>query len=56
MAGPRRGALWALFALIAVGFAGVAVWAGTARQWIVLAAAAALAVWMGELTYRSLKR
>jgi hypothetical protein len=51
----RRTPLGVLFSVIAVGFAALAAWAGSDGQWIVLAAAAALAVWMGDLALRALR-
>jgi hypothetical protein len=55
--GVRRRSLGALFTLLAAGFAAIAVYAGTAggQAWVIALAAAALAVWMGELAYRSLR-
>jgi hypothetical protein len=46
-----------LFLLIAVGFAAVAIFAGSAGggAWVIALAAAALAVWMGELAYKALR-
>lgn len=53
----RRSPLGALFLVLAAGFAAIAVYAalsgGTA--WVVALAAAALAVWMGELALRALR-
>lgn len=51
----KRRSLGVLFGLIAVGFAGLAAWSGSASQWVVLAASAALALWMGELAVRALR-
>ena len=53
----RRRSLGALFTLLAAGFAAIAIYAGTAggQAWVIALAAAALAVWMGELAYRSLR-
>jgi hypothetical protein len=53
----RRRPLGALFVLLATGFAAVAVYAALAggTAWIVALAAAALAAWMGELAFRSLR-
>ena len=53
----RRPALGALFALIAIGFAGVAYAAAVAGDaaWVVAGAAALLAIWMGELAWKSLR-
>jgi membrane protein YdbS with pleckstrin-like domain len=51
----QRRALGALFLLLAVAFAGIAFAAGTAREWIIVAAAAAIAVWMAGLAARGLR-
>ena len=53
----KRPALGALFALIAIGFAGVAYAAAVAGDaaWIVAGASALLAIWMGELAWKSLR-
>jgi hypothetical protein len=48
--------LAALFSVIAVGLAAVAVWAGAAGEWPIAAASAALAVWMGSLAAGALRR
>jgi len=58
---PQRTALGALFALLALGFAGVAFAAGYGAgsepgRWIVAAAAAALAVWLAALAARAWRR
>ncbi len=59
-ASSQRRALGALFFLLGVGFAGVAYAAGVsaagARRWVVVAAAAALAVWMWSLARQMLRR
>jgi hypothetical protein len=55
MAPPRRRSLGLLFVGIAAVFAALAAYAGSAGQWIVTAAAAALALWMGDLAFRSLR-
>jgi hypothetical protein len=57
---PQRRALGALFAMLAVAFAGVAFAAGygagtEARRWIVVLAAAALAIWLATLAVRALR-
>ena len=54
-ASPQRRALGALFLLLAVAFAGIAFAAGTARQWIIVGAAAAIALWMVGLAARGLR-
>ena len=53
----RRPALGVLFGLIAASFAGIAVAAALAggRAWIVAAAAALLALWMGEQAVRAFR-
>jgi membrane protein YdbS with pleckstrin-like domain len=54
-ASPQRRALGALFLLLAVAFAGIAFAAVTAKQWIIVAAAAAIALWMAGLASRGLR-
>jgi hypothetical protein len=56
----QRPALGALFALLAIAFAAGAFAAGygaggEAGRWIVAAAAAALAVWLATMAYRTLR-
>ena len=53
----RRRPLGVLFVLIAAGFAGVGLAAALAGgfAWVIAAAAAVLAVWMGELAFRALR-
>jgi hypothetical protein len=56
----RRPALGALFALLAIAFAGVAFAAGSgaggeAGRWIIAVAAAVLAVWLASMAYRVFK-
>jgi len=55
--GVRRGPLGALFVLLTGAFLGIAVYAALAggAAWVIAVAAAALAIWMGELAYRSLR-
>ena len=48
--------LAALFALITVAFAGIAVWTGAAGKWLLAACAAALAAWMGSFTWAALRK
>ena len=57
MARGKRRSLGALFVLIAAGFAGIAFVAARAggTAWVVAAAAAVLAAWMGELAFRALR-
>jgi len=61
MAAPsQRRALGALFLLLALGFAGIAVAAiaagAGARSWVVGGAAAAIALWLAGLALRALGR
>ena len=57
MAAPaQRRALGVLFVVLAVVFGGVAVAAANAGQWVIAAAAAALAVWMAGLALRAIAR
>ena len=56
----QRPALGALFSLLAVGFAGVAFAAGygaggETRRWVVVVAAAALALWLATMAVRALR-
>ena len=55
----QRRVLGVLFAALTAGFAGVAAAAiaahAGARGWVIGLAAAALAVWMAELSYRALR-
>jgi hypothetical protein len=56
----QRPALGALFALLAIAFAGVAFAAGygaggEAGRWIVALAAAVLAVWLASMAFRALR-
>ena len=52
----QRRALGALFLVLFLGFAGIAYAAGIARQWVIVAAAGALALWMGSLSLQMLRR
>jgi membrane protein YdbS with pleckstrin-like domain len=54
-ASSHRRALGALFLLLAVAFAGIAFAAGTAKEWIIVAAAAVIALWMIGLAARGLR-
>ena len=56
----QRQALGALFSMLALGFAGVAFAAGYGagaepRRWIVVVAAAVLAIWLGTMAVRALR-
>ncbi len=46
----------ALFTVITVAFAAIAVWSAGAEEWPIAAAAAVLAAWMGSLAWASLRR
>ena len=57
MAAPaQRTALGVLFVVLTIVFAGVAFTAGAASQWVIAAAAVALALWMGGLAVRAVRR
>jgi hypothetical protein len=49
-------ALAALFAVLTLAFAGIAVGSGLAGRWPIAVAAAALAAWMGSLAVSALRR
>jgi hypothetical protein len=53
----RRRSLGALFGLLAAGFFGICVYAALEGgvAWVIAVAAAALAVWMGELAFRAFR-
>jgi TRAP-type C4-dicarboxylate transport system permease small subunit len=51
----QRRVLGLLFLVLALAFAGIAFAAGTAEQWIVVGASAAIALWLGGLALRGLK-
>ena len=48
--------LGALFSLITLAFAALAVWSATAGQWPIAVAAAALAAWMGSLAWGAVRK
>jgi membrane associated rhomboid family serine protease len=48
--------LAALFTLITLAFAGIAVYSATASQWPIAVASGALAAWMGSLAYTALRK
>ena len=50
----HRRALGALFLVLAAAFAGIAVTAFRAEQWVIAGAAAVLALWLGGLALRAL--
>ena len=55
MAAPsHRSALGALFLFLAAAFAGIAVTAVDAGEWVIAVAAAALAVWLAAYALRAL--
>ena len=45
-----------LFAVITVAFAGIAVWAGAAGEWLIAACAAALTSWMASFAWAALRK
>ncbi len=45
-----------LFVVLAAGLLGIGVFAATAGEWVIAAAAAILGVWMGDLARRDLVR
>jgi hypothetical protein len=53
----RRRSLGALFVLLTAGFLAIAVYAALSggAAWVIAAASAALATWMGEMAYRMLR-
>jgi formate hydrogenlyase subunit 3/multisubunit Na+/H+ antiporter MnhD subunit len=54
-ASSQRRALGALFLVLAISFAGIAYAAGTAREWVIVGAAAAIGLWLGGLALRALR-
>jgi hypothetical protein len=48
--------LAALFTVITLAFAAIAVWSGAAGRWPIAVAAAALAAWMSTLAWAALRR
>jgi hypothetical protein len=52
----QRHALGGLFGVLALAFGGIAVAAGVADQWVIVVAAAALAIWLAGLALRALGR
>jgi hypothetical protein len=48
--------LAALFSLITLAFAAIAVWSAVAGQWPIAVAAAALAAWMGSLAWGAVRK
>jgi hypothetical protein len=51
----HRRALGVLFLVLACAFAGIAFAAGTAKEWVIVGASAAIALWLGGLAFRGLK-
>jgi hypothetical protein len=53
----RRRPLGALFLVLAIGFAAIALFAARSGggAWVIAVAGAGLALWMGELAYRALR-
>ena len=52
---PQRQALGVLFFLLAVAFAGIAWAAAQAGEWVIVAGAAAIGVWLAGLAARGLR-
>jgi hypothetical protein len=48
--------LAALFSVITLAFAAIAVWTASAHQWPIALAAAALAAWMGTLAWSGIRK
>jgi hypothetical protein len=46
----------ALFSTITLAFALIALWCATADQWVLAAAAAALAAWMSTIAWASVRK
>jgi hypothetical protein len=46
----------ALFSVITIAFAAIAVWCAEASRWPIAAAAAALAAWMATLAWAALRK
>jgi formate hydrogenlyase subunit 3/multisubunit Na+/H+ antiporter MnhD subunit len=51
----QRRALGALFVVLALALGGIAVASGFAGRWVIAAAAAAIAVWLGTLALQGLR-
>jgi hypothetical protein len=49
-------ALAALFSILTLAFAGIAVASATAGRWVIAVAAAALAAWMGSVAWSAVGR
>jgi hypothetical protein len=48
--------LAALFSLITLAFAAIAVWSASAGRWPIAVAAAALAAWMGSVAWGAMRK
>jgi hypothetical protein len=46
----------ALFSVLTLAFGAIALWCGSAGQWVLAAAAGALTVWMGSLALSAVRR
>jgi hypothetical protein len=46
----------ALFSVLTLAFAAIALWTASARQWVLAVAAAALTFWMGSLAWSAVRR
>jgi hypothetical protein len=46
----------ALFSVLTLGFAAIAIGAGAAGRWVIAVAAAAIAAWMGTVAWSALRR
>jgi heme O synthase-like polyprenyltransferase len=46
----------ALFTAITVAFGLIAVWSGSAGEWVIAATAVALSAWMGTLAWTALRK
>ena len=51
----KRRSLGVLSRILAAGFTGLAIWAGLARQWVILAAIVAIGAWFAESAYKTLR-
>jgi membrane protein YdbS with pleckstrin-like domain len=52
----QRRALGTLFLLLAIAFEGIAYAAGVAREWVIVAAAALIGLWLASLAWQLLGR
>jgi hypothetical protein len=51
----QRRALGALFLVLAFAFGGIAFAASTAKEWVIVGAAAAIALWLAGMAVRGLR-